>query len=154
MNRLFDLKPKWLLILYIVVDLFCTGLGMGVPVFCILLGFPVGWFLAKKLRKEPESFDVVLKRIFDYALLSVVVTFGIMVIIWGRCILMLFDSAADYKNFGIPLILYDPLLSFAGWLVLMIFISPFLQLLTTTFGAYITLMADKNKLPKQKSIDE
>jgi hypothetical protein len=60
--------------------------------------------------------------------------------IWGRTIPMLFDPTADFQNFGHPFILYDPKLSFIGWLVLMIFISPFLQLLTTIFGSYLTLL--------------
>ena len=41
---------------------------------------------------------------------------------------------------GHPFILYDPKISFIGWLVLMMFISPFLQLLTTIFGSYLTLL--------------
>jgi hypothetical protein len=63
-----------------------------------------------------------------------------MSIIWGNTISMLFNPSADFKNFGIPLILYDPKLSFMGWLILMILISPFLQLLTTIFTAYLTLL--------------
>jgi hypothetical protein len=63
-----------------------------------------------------------------------------MAVIWGMTSPMLFDPNSDFENFGHPFILYDPKLSFIGWLVLMIFISPFLQLLTTVFGAYLTLM--------------
>ena len=37
---------------------------------------------------------------------------------------------------GIPLILYDPRWSFIGWMVLMIIISPFLQLLTIIFASF------------------
>lgn len=44
-----------------------------------------------------------------------------MSILWGRTISMLFDSNPDLKNFGIPLILYDPKISFIGWLVLMVY---------------------------------
>ena len=33
---------------------------------------------------------------------------------------MLFDPTADLANFGIPQLLYEPLASFIGWLVLMI----------------------------------
>ena len=54
---------------------------------------------------------------------------------------MLFDPRADLANFGIPLILFDPQASFIGWLVLMIAISPFLQLLATLFGSHLTLLA-------------
>jgi hypothetical protein len=52
---------------------------------------------------------------------------------------MLFDRAADLANFGIPMILYEPRASFIGWLLLMIFVSPFLQFLMTLFGAHLAL---------------
>jgi len=38
-----------------------------------------------------------------------------------------------------PLILFDPKISFMGWIILMIFISPFLQLLMTIFASYMAL---------------
>jgi len=38
------------------------------------------------------------------------------------------------------MILYEPKASFIAWLVLMIFISPFLQLLATVFGGYMALV--------------
>jgi hypothetical protein len=53
---------------------------------------------------------------------------------------MLFDPGADLANFGIPLILYEPRASFIGWLVLMIVISPVLQLLTTLLGSHLALI--------------
>jgi len=34
-----------------------------------------------------------------------------------------------------PLLLFEPLTSFIGWIVLMVLISPFLQLLMTVFGS-------------------
>jgi hypothetical protein len=63
-----------------------------------------------------------------------------MTLIWGNTARMLLDPAADFANFGIPLILYEPKVSFVGWLVLMIFISPFLQLLTTLFASHVTTL--------------
>ena len=53
---------------------------------------------------------------------------------------MLFDPMSDFQNFGHPFILYDPKISFIGWSILMIFISPFLQMLTTIFASFITLI--------------
>lgn len=53
--------------------------------------------------------------------------------------LLLFNPNTDYVNLGIPLILYDPKLSLIGWLILMIFVSPALQLLTTIFAAHIAV---------------
>jgi hypothetical protein len=61
-----------------------------------------------------------------------------MVIIWANMIGMLWDPAANLANTGIPMILYEPRASLIGWLVLMILISPFLQLLTTLFAAQVT----------------
>jgi hypothetical protein len=50
---------------------------------------------------------------------------------------MLFEPGRDIANFGIPMILYEPLASFIGWIVLMVLISPLLQVLTTVFGASV-----------------
>ena len=43
------------------------------------------------------------------------------------------------------MILYEPLASFIGWQVLMVLISPFLQLLTTLFGSYLAILGWLNK---------
>jgi hypothetical protein len=126
-------------LIYVVVDIVCIGLGMGVPVLCIFLGFVVGWFVVGQLSKEAMALHRLFQRTLKHSLLSVALTFAIMLIIWGRMFLLLFDPNADYANLGIPLILYDPKLSFIGWLILMIFVSPALQLLTTIFAAYITI---------------
>jgi hypothetical protein len=53
---------------------------------------------------------------------------------------MAFDPAADFENFGHPMILFDPRISFIGWLILMIIISPIVQLMASIFSAFITLM--------------
>ncbi len=126
-------------LIYAVSDIICVALGMGVPVFCIFLGFVVGWFIVWQLSREPGNLHRLLQRTWKYSLLSVAFTLAIMLIIWGRMFALLFDPNTDYANFGIPLILYDPKLSFIGWLILMIFVSPALQLLTTIFAAYITI---------------
>jgi hypothetical protein len=140
MNRLFRLKRGWAWSAYLVVDIICVGMGMGVPIFCILLGFAVGWFIARMVTARHEAMREILGRILRYAVVSSACSGGLMVVIWGRCVPMLFDPASDLANFGIPLILYDPTASFIGWLVLMMVISPFLQLLTTLFAAYVTLL--------------
>ena len=67
-------------------------------------------------------------------------TFILMIFIWGRAVPLLFNPNTDFQNFGHPFIFYDPKISLIGWFVLMIFISPFLQLLTTIFAAFITLI--------------
>lgn len=124
----------------IAINLVCIVLGMGVPFFPILFGFPLGWYLARRATTTGENVPVLLKRVFTHALIVPIVTFIVMVGIWGRTAALLSDPAADFEYFGIPMILYDPRLSFIGWLVLMIVISPFLQLLTTIFAAYLTLL--------------
>jgi hypothetical protein len=140
MSKIFKLNIKIILVIFIILDLFCIAMGMGVPIFCILFGFPMGWYIAKRITFNPENMNIIFRRIFVYAIITSFFTFFIMSIIWGNTISMLFNPSADFKNFGIPLILYDPKLSFMGWIILMIFISPFLQLLTTIFTAYLTLL--------------
>ena len=140
MSKIFKINRKIVLVIFIVLDLFCIAMGMGVPIFCILFGFPMGWYIAKRITINPENMNIIFRKIFVYAIITSFFTFFIMSIIWGNTISMLFNPSADFKNFGIPLILYDPKLSFIGWLILMIFISPFLQLLTTIFAAYLILL--------------
>jgi len=73
------------------------------------------------------------------ALLTSAFTLLLMLLIWGPKVGMLLDPAADIANFGIPLILYEPLASFVGWLVLMVLISPFLQALAAAFASSVRL---------------
>jgi len=145
MERLIKLDAKVAVILYIVLDIICVGTGMGVPIFCILLGFPLGWYIVERISVSKADSHLKYYKIFKLALLASVFTFLLMVVIWGRTILMLFDPKSDFQNFGHPFILYDPKISFIGWSILMIFLSPFLQLLTTVFASFITLMKSSVK---------
>lgn len=140
MRKVFDLRIGWALAIFAFLDLVCVGLGMGVPIFCILFGLPVGWYIARRVTTRPLRVGQLLGKVLVGAGLTSAFTFMVMGLLWGRCVVMLFDPLADLANFGIPLILYDPKASFIGWLVLMIVISPFLQLLMTLFGAYLTLL--------------
>jgi hypothetical protein len=140
MDRALTVKDWVAFAVYIVVDVICVGMGMGVPIFCIGLGFLVGWYIAARAMRSTSNLGDALGRIFVQAVLTSAVTFVLMAVLWGSVAPMLFDPAADFVNFGIPMILYDPKASFIGWLVLMIFISPFLQLLTTLFSSYLTLL--------------
>lgn len=137
--NIYKISKKTTFIVYIVLDVLFAGMGMGVPFFCILLGFPVGWYLAKRLTLGRENLSNILNEILKYALYTSLFTFILMLVIWGPVSTMLLDPAADFVNFGIPLILYDPKISFIGWIILMIFISPFLQLLCTIFASNVTL---------------
>lgn len=140
MRKVFALRVGWALAIFAFLDLICTGLGMGVPFFCILFGLPVGWYIALRVTDHPRPVAQTLGRVLAGAVLTSAFTAVVMGVIWGPFTVMLFDPAADLANFGIPLILYEPTASFIGWLVLMIVISPFLQLLMTLFGAYLTLL--------------
>lgn len=139
MNSYLKMNKKTIFVVYIILDLICVGLGMGVPFFCILLGVPVGWYLTKQLTLSGKRFNDILTEILKYSLFTSSVTFIIMLAIWGPISTMLLDPGANFANFGIPMILYDPQISFMGWIFLMIFISPFLQLLTTIFAANVNL---------------
>ena len=133
MHRIFSLKLRWALAIFGLVDIVCMGLGMGVPIFCILLGLPVGWYIARRITLRPFDARPTLSKMLLGAALTSAFTFVGMALLWGRFAVMLFDPSANLANFGIPLILYEPLASFIGWLVLMIVISPFLQFLMSQF---------------------
>lgn len=141
MSRALTLNRWVACALYVLVDVLCVGMGMGVPIFCIALGFPVGWYIAARARRLTPDLQQALRGGFVQTLGTSGVTLAMMAVIWGPATTMLFYPEADLANFGIPMILYEPLPSFIGWLALMIFISPFLQLLTTLFAAHLTLAA-------------
>ena len=140
-NKLLSIKAKTAVILYLLLDIFCVGMGMGVPIFCILFGFPVGWYCAKRSVLISNETVKQLKLVLYYAIITSAVTFVIMALIWcGSMVPRLQNPEGDFTNFGIPMILFKPKASFIGWLVLMVFISPFLQMLATIFGAHISFL--------------
>ncbi len=128
-------RRRLMIVAFLVLDVLAVGMGMGVPLFAILLGFPVGWFLPSflGLRSPLEASD--LRRLLRASLLTAAVTFLIMAIIWLPGLRLLAGPVGDIANFGIPLILYEPLASFVGWIALMVLISPALQMLATLFAA-------------------
>lgn len=126
--------------LYFILNLLCVGAGMGVPIFCILFGFVVGWYIAAKVSKSGKGTGTVFREVFRYAVICSTATFILMIVLWGRfCWAGLTTPGFDYKNTGIPLILFEPRCSFIGWMVLMIIISPFLQLLAIIFASFLKL---------------
>ena len=151
MMDILKINTKTVLVIYIILDTLFAGIGMGVPLLCILFGFPVGWYLAKRLTLQKVHINNILSSILKYAVFSSFFTLILMLIIWGPISTMLLNSNADFANFGIPLILYDPKISFIGWIILMVFISPFLQLLTTVFASHVTLWSlSKSELSPKK----
>ncbi|MBC8184743.1 hypothetical protein H8E88_26925 [candidate division KSB1 bacterium] len=150
MKNIFKIKTRTAFISYLILDLICVGMGMGVPIFCILFGFLVGWYNARTMPSSSKTLSQTMKKFLLYATTTSAFTFAVMTILWGRWAAILFNSNTDYTNLGIPMILFDPKASFIGWLVLMIFISPFLQLLTTLFASIVTMVRQAkydSKLP-------
>jgi len=95
------------LAIFVFLDIVCTGLGMGVPIFCILLGLPVGWYIARRISVQSLDSRQMLCKVFLGSALTSTFTFAGMVLLWGPSIAMLFDPTADLANFGAPLILYE-----------------------------------------------
>ncbi len=142
MKKLLTLNTRIALLLYFVADVIATGIGMGVPFFNILLGFPTGWYIARQALVAGENAEIrpLLWTILRRAVVASLVTLVLMAALWGRMVVMLGGPPDDLANFGIPLILYEPRASFIGWLVLMVFISPALQLLAAVFAAFVALL--------------
>jgi hypothetical protein len=134
-----------LFLLYVVLDVICVGGGMGVPIFCILLGLPVGWRLVAVLDLPRRPLADALEGLLRGAGLTSGVTFVLMAALWGTTVPMLFRPAADIAHFGIPLLLFQPRASLIGWLVLMILVSPVLQLLTTLLGGHLALLTQARR---------
>lgn len=124
---------------YVALDVLATGLGMGVPFFCILLGLPVGWYLARRARREGPSIRRAPRRVFRGSCVAAGVTCALMIAVWGPHVPKLWQPGFDAAAWGIPLILFGSRASLAGWLALMIAISPLLQLgaLTVTGAAVL-----------------
>jgi len=139
MHKFYTMKYWVLIVISVLVITILTGMGMGVPILNILFGFIIGWYAVKRACLLYENLEERLSKIFIYSIFCSGITLVLMLGIWGSKIPMLFNPLSDYKNFGHPMILYDPKLSFIGWLVLMIIISPFLQLMASIFSAFITL---------------
>ena len=127
------------------LDVFAIGFGMGVPVFAILLGFPVGWWLARQRAAEGVSHSS-MRAALVWAGLLAGVSAVVLAIIWGPQVPNAFDPAFDAKEFGIPLILYTSRASTIGWLLLMMVISPLLQAMAVLTGAVVAF-AMKPKQP-------
>ncbi len=140
MDSIFKIKPWWAYGIFIFLDTICIGIGMGVPIFCILFGFVVGWYITRAVTERTEAVEEIVRKFLPCALATAGYTFVVMGVIWGSMMVLLFEPSTDYVNVGIPMILYEPKASFIGWQVLMICISPFLQVLATLFGSHVTLL--------------
>jgi hypothetical protein len=140
-KSIFRFKPLRVFLIFVALDIFCMGMGMGVPFFNIIFGFVVGWYLVKWISIDTSEVKDILKRLLIYSCITAGITFLGMLLIWGWSIKILYAPVADIVNFGLPQILYEPRMSFIAWLLLMIMISPFLQLLTTVFAGHLTMLS-------------
>jgi hypothetical protein len=140
LSKLIALKPIWALVYFILIDVIFIGMGMGVPFFCILMGIPLGWLVVLIVTARTSGTREVMWKVLVHAAIAAGITMVGMLIIWLPISTVLFDPGNDLLTTGTPLILYEPRASFIGWLGLMIVVSPVLQLLTTLFGAWLTLL--------------
>jgi hypothetical protein len=128
-------------------------MGMGIPIFNILFGFVVGWYLIKWISISSLDRQDILRRLLVYASVTATITFVGMALLWGPSVKFFFDPQADIAHFGIPFLLYEPRASLVGWLFLMIVISPFLQMLTTVFAGNLTLLILYRKRRKNEHLE-
>jgi hypothetical protein len=145
--KLIAMRPHWALLLFILMDVILIGMGMAVPFFCILMGIPLGWFLVLYVTAREKGIRDVMWRVLIYAATAAAITMVGMLILWLPLSKLLFDPGNDLATSGVPLILYKPRASLIGWLGLMIVVSPVLQLLTTLFGAYLSLLGRLGSKP-------
>jgi hypothetical protein len=138
--RILNLTSTKAFLLYVIIDILCTGMGMGIPIFNIGFGLITGWYLTMRNMPGTGEINVFLQKLLTGAVITSVVTVLCMLLIWGWSIPLLWSASDKIENFGIPMLLFQPRASLAGWLVLMIFISPFLQFLLTIFSGHLTLI--------------
>jgi hypothetical protein len=141
MHKIFSLKIGWALIIFAFLDIACVGAGKGIPILCVLFGLSVGWYIARRGANRRFNTRRMLGKMLLGAAITAALTFVGMTVLLGPLSAMLLDPpTADLANLDAPLILYEPIASFVGWLVFMIAILPFLQLLLTLFGSNLTLL--------------
>lgn len=126
-----------LIIFTVLLNILLTGLGMGVPIFNILLSLPIGYYLNKGRQEDQKQ---RLQRVLKTALFLSGLTLILMLIIWLPALKWLTDPSLDVAQFGHPFWLYDPKTSFIGWIILMVFVSPILQMLGHVFGGVLAIL--------------
>jgi len=122
------------------LDVFAIGLGMGVPIFAVALGFPVGWWLVTRPDAGAISRATIRQLVLAGAGLAGA-SFVVLAVVWGPQVPNAFDPAFDAAEFGIPLILYGPQASMIGWLVLVMVVSPVLQGMALVSAGAVAMLA-------------
>lgn len=126
-----------LIIFTVLLNILLTGLGMGVPIFNVLLSLPIGYYLNKGRQEDQKQ---RLQRVLKTALFLSGLTLILMLFIWLPTLKWLTDPSLDVAKFGHPFWLYDPKTSFIGWIILMVFVSPILQMLGHVFGGVLAIL--------------
>ena len=130
-------RKRLAFVVFIILDILSIGMGMGVPILTILFGFLVGWYLPLYLEFPEQVSEISMKKLLKASLVTATVSMAILGAIWLPALSWLADPTRDFVQFGMPLIFFEPRVSFIGWIILMVVISPFLQFLMTIFGAVV-----------------
>ena len=149
--RNFLRKRSGQIIIYILLDLLSITMGMGVPFFTILLGFPIGFLIPTIIADYPKLTPAFLRSILRISLIASMISFLLLAAIWLPSLSWMFDPSRDLADYGMPMILYAPLASFIGWIVLMVVISPFLQFLMALFGSITRLVISRDPRKSNRS---
>ena len=128
---------------YVLLDTLLLGFGMGVPILNIMLGFGVGWWVTK--RALAADLPTTIRRSWRTAWISSAYTLLMLAVIWVPWLPTVFGPEAGLAKTGVPLILYEPRASFIGWLVLMVVISPLLQVLTTLASSFAVIVSNARR---------
>ena len=72
MNRVLTLNTKIAFAVFVIIDLICVAMGMGVPLACIFFGFLVGWYIAKRATMATANVkDILWKALIQGSLVFV-----------------------------------------------------------------------------------
>jgi hypothetical protein len=126
-----------LIIILLVLNVMLIGLGMGIPILNIIFALPLGYQLSKGKTGEVRS---RLKEMYKMGLIFSLSSIVVLIVIWLPQIKWLIDPSLNIANFGHPFWLYDPLISFIGWIILMVLVAPLLQLLSYIFGGVLAIL--------------
>lgn len=136
-------QPLWrrhvALIAFCLADVFAIGLGMGVPVFAVALGFVAGWWVARRALAEGSELRDAVRRVLAWGLALAGTSLAALLLTWGPQIGTVLDPAVSATNWGIPLVLYTSQASKIGWFVLMVAISPVLEFMAVAAAGMVTL---------------
>ena len=141
MNTLLRLKRTPAAVLYLVGALVSVEAGVGMPFCCIGLGLLVGWYIARRELRHANGFARMLRRATRTAVFTSLATFLMMAVIWGPRVGMASGPQSNLPSVGLPMTFHGAPESLIIWALLMVAISPLLQLMTTVFAAQFTILS-------------